>query len=177
MGPTWRTKKKAFNEVNGFEGIDQVATGDDMLLMYKIWKQNPGEVVYLKSEAAIISTQPMPTGRAFYMQRKRWASKTFVYDDYRIILVLAFVYVFNLLFFLLLAAAFADPLYAFYALGFLVAKTVIEWPFVSSVARFYGEQRLMKYFFLFQPFHIFYTLVVGLASQFGTYEWKGRTAK
>lgn len=32
---------KAFQEVNGFSGIDKIASGDDMLLMHKIWKRYP----------------------------------------------------------------------------------------------------------------------------------------
>lgn len=34
-------ERKAFNEVNGFAGVDHIASGDDMLLMHKIGKQYP----------------------------------------------------------------------------------------------------------------------------------------
>jgi cellulose synthase/poly-beta-1,6-N-acetylglucosamine synthase-like glycosyltransferase len=170
-------RKESFEDVNGFEGIDQVASGDDMLLMHKIWKKDPRGVYYLKSREAIVSTQPMLSIRSFYNQRKRWASKTMVYKDYRILAVLAFIYLLNCLFIVLLITAAWHPVNALYALGFLIVKTLIEWPFVSSVARFYSEQPLMKYFPLFQPLHIIYTVVVGFASQLGSYEWKGRRTK
>jgi cellulose synthase/poly-beta-1,6-N-acetylglucosamine synthase-like glycosyltransferase len=170
-------KKQAFINVSGFEGIDTIATGDDMLLMYKIWKQNPEKIFYLKNKEAIVTTEPMPTWKDFFMQRKRWASKTLVYDDYRIIAVLLFVYLFNCLFFILVAASFFNPVYWLYALAYLVLKTAVEWPFLASVTRFYDEQRLMKYFIIFQPLHIFYTVFIGALSQFGKYEWKGRTTK
>jgi cellulose synthase/poly-beta-1,6-N-acetylglucosamine synthase-like glycosyltransferase len=98
-------KKEVFQEVNGFEGIDKVATGDDMLLMYKIWKDHPGKIFYLKNKEAIVSTQPMHTWKDFFTQRKRWASKTLVYDDYIIIAVLAFIYLFNCLFIVLIVAS------------------------------------------------------------------------
>jgi cellulose synthase/poly-beta-1,6-N-acetylglucosamine synthase-like glycosyltransferase len=166
--------KQAFNEVNGFAGIDTVATGDDMLLMHKIWKKKPREVFYLKSKEAIVETEPMKSWRDFMMQRRRWASKTLVYDDWRIILVLGFVLLLNLLFFALLVAAVINPYYWIHFFFYLVGKTVIEWPFVSSVAAFYNQQKLMRYFFFIQPLHIFYTAFVGIISQFGNYEWKGR---
>jgi cellulose synthase/poly-beta-1,6-N-acetylglucosamine synthase-like glycosyltransferase len=169
--------KKAFEAVNGFEGIDKVATGDDMLLMHKIWKKAPGKVFYLKANEAIVSTEPMKTWKDFFMQRKRWASKTLVYDDYRIILVLVFILLFNLLFLVLLVAALFDKFYWLHFFSLLVGKTIIEWPFVLSVARFYDEQKLMRYFFFIQPLHIFYTIFVGLLSQAGKYEWKGRRTK
>jgi cellulose synthase/poly-beta-1,6-N-acetylglucosamine synthase-like glycosyltransferase len=170
-------RKQSFEEVNGFEGIDQVASGDDMLLMHKIWKQEPGRVFYLKSREAIVSTPPMLSWKTFYNQRKRWASKTMVYNDYRILAVLIFMYLFNCLFFVLLITAAWHPVNVLYALGFLIVKTLVEWPFVNSVARFYDEQTIMKYFPLFQPFHILYTVVVGFTSQLGSYEWKGRRTK
>jgi len=169
--------KNAFKEVNGFEGIDKVATGDDMLLMYKIKQQNPEKIFYLKSKEAIVATKPMLSWKEFFSQRKRWASKTLVYDDYRIIAVLAFVYLFNCIFVVWMVASFFNPFYWWYALGFWIIKPIIELPFVFSVSQFYNERSLMKYFFFFQPLHIFYTVFVGLFSQFGKYEWKGRKTK
>jgi cellulose synthase/poly-beta-1,6-N-acetylglucosamine synthase-like glycosyltransferase len=170
-------KKDAFQKVNGFEGIDKVATGDDMLLMHKIWKQYPGKTFYLKNKDAIVTTQPMLRWKDFFMQRRRWASKTLVYDDFRIVVVLAFVYLLNCLFVASIVASFIQSFYWWYALGFWIAKTLIELPFVYSVAKFYDERKLVKYLFLFQPLHIFYTVFVGLISQFGKYEWKGRKTK
>jgi hypothetical protein len=41
--------KKIFFEVDGFTGIDTIASGDDMLLMHKIFKHNPEKVFFLKS--------------------------------------------------------------------------------------------------------------------------------
>ena len=168
--------KAAFESVGGFAGIDKVPTGDDMLLMYKIWKQAPEKVFYLKSKDAVVITAPMKTWTSFFAQRRRWGSKTLVYDDKRLLLVLAFVLLLNLLPVGLLLAGFFQPLYFLYPLFFLVGKTIIEWPFVASVASFYGEKKLMRYFFFLQPLHVFYTVFVGIWSQVGGYEWKGRAS-
>ena len=116
----------------------------------------------------------MPTWKAFVNQRKRWASKTTHYNDKRVFFVLLFVYFFNCWFFVLLATSFWNaPNWKLLA-GYLVLKTVIEWPFVATVATFYSEKKLMRYFFFLQPLHIIYTVAVGFISQLGTYEWKGR---
>jgi cellulose synthase/poly-beta-1,6-N-acetylglucosamine synthase-like glycosyltransferase len=170
-------KKEAFQNVNGFDGIDKVATGDDMLLMHKIWKQYPNKIFYLKNKDAIVTTQPMFNWKDFFMQRKRWASKTLVYDDFRILAVLSFIYLLNCLFIALIIASLFTSFYWWYVLGFWLIKTVIELPFVYSVAKFYNEENLVKFLFFFQPLHIFYTVFVGLVSQFGKYEWKGRKTK
>lgn len=57
--------KKAFYTVDGFKDIDQIASGDDMLLMHKIRKQFPEDVYYIKSKAAIMTTAPMLSWRSF----------------------------------------------------------------------------------------------------------------
>ena len=64
-------EKNVFNEVNGFVGIDNIASGDDMLLMHKISTQYRGSVHYLKSKKAIVSTQPMKSWKDFFNQRIR----------------------------------------------------------------------------------------------------------
>jgi biofilm PGA synthesis N-glycosyltransferase PgaC len=170
-------EKKVFYEVNGFEGIDNIASGDDMLLMHKIWKKYPNAVSFLKSQDAIVLTQPMKTWSTFLNQRIRWASKATWYKDWRIFSVLMLVYLFNLSFLVLFIAGFFNYQYWIWLAGLWAAKTLIEIPFVSSVARFFGKQHLLFWFFFFQPLHIIYTIISGLFGQFGKYEWKGRRIK
>ena len=169
--------KEAFNKVDGFTGIDAVASGDDMLLMHKIWKQDPDRVFYLKSKEAIVETAPMPTWRQFFWQRIRWASKTTAYDDKRIFWALLLVYLFNVLFVALVVAGIWNTSYLVFALALWVLKTVAEIPFIYSVATFFNQQKLVRYFFLFQPLHILYTVIIGALSQTGSYQWKGRKTK
>ncbi len=170
-------ERKVFYEVNGFTGVDHIASGDDMLLMHKIWKQYPDRVHYLKSKDAIVATQPMKTWKAFFNQRIRWASKAKKYDDKRIIAVLLLVYFFNLSFLALGIAGFFCYHYWFYLTGIWIAKTLIELPFFLSVSHFFNKQWAAKLFFFFQPLHILYTIISGLFGQFGKYEWKGRKVK
>ena len=169
--------KDAFEAVEGFAGIDHIASGDDMLLMYKIWKKWPQKVHYLKCKDAIVKTGAMKSWKAFFNQRIRWASKAGYYEDKKMKLVLAFIYGFNCWFFVLLIATFLKPFYGYYLLLFFLLKTVIELPFVYSVAKFYEAQRLLKKFAIFQPLHMAYTVVVGMVSQWGGYEWKSRRTK
>jgi poly-beta-1,6-N-acetyl-D-glucosamine synthase len=170
-------ERKVFYEVNGFSEVDHIASGDDMLLMHKIWKKYPDRVHYLKSKDAIVSTQPMKTWKAFLNQRIRWASKAKNYDDKRIIAVLLLVYLFNLSFLALGIAGFFCYQYWLYFSGVWVAKTLTELPFFLSVSHFFNKQWVAKLFFFFQPLHILYTIISGLFGQFGKYEWKGRKVK
>ncbi len=58
-------KREVFYEVDGFKGIDNIASGDDMLLMHKIWKRYPNQIGYLKAKEAIVETEAAPTWKAF----------------------------------------------------------------------------------------------------------------
>ena len=167
-------ERKVFYEVNGFAGVDHIASGDDMLLMHKIWKLYPDKVHYLKSKDAIVSTQPMQTWKDFFNQRIRWASKAKKYDDKRIIAVLLLVYLFNLSFCWLLVTGCWHHYYWIILIGMWIAKTIIEFPFFISVSNFFNKKWAVRLFPFFQPLHIIYTIISGLFGQFGKYEWKGR---
>jgi cellulose synthase/poly-beta-1,6-N-acetylglucosamine synthase-like glycosyltransferase len=170
-------EKKAFEEVEGFRDIDRLPSGDDMLLMHKIYLRHPEKVFFLKSRPAIVSTQPERSWKGFVNQRIRWASKAASYDDRRIFWVLLLVYMINLLFAVLLLAAWWNTWYLWLLLLLGMVKVFLEYPFVRSVAGFFGQQRLMVYFPALQPFHIAYTVTIGWLGQFGSYRWKDRKVK
>jgi hypothetical protein len=117
-----------------------------MLLMHKIRQLQPAKVFYLKSSAAIVSTLPMTTWKDFFEQRRRWGSKTLIYDDKRLIAVLVFCVVAKPVTGLLfrdrnfsVALPYIWPLIS-------TRKNVVEYPFVKSVAAFYNQQHLMHWF-------------------------------
>ncbi len=169
--------KKAFYAAGGFEGIDTIASGDDMLLMHKIFKQHPNGVRFLKSAGAVVSTKPMDTLKDFFNQRIRWASKADKYDDKRIFGVLLLVYLFNAWFAVLLIAAFFYPVIFYWLVVLLIGKTLVELFFLYPVATFFSKQHLLFYFPFAQPFHILYTIIAGWLGKFGSYQWKGREVK
>jgi len=167
-------EKKAFYEVGGFEGIDAIPSGDDMLLMHKIYRRYPDQVFFEKSRAVIVETTPAASWRDFVHQRVRWASKADRYDDKRIFWVLLLVYLVNLSF---IAVAVAGCWYTgwwWVLLAGLVIKTLVEFPFVGSAAMFFRQESLMIWFPFLQPFHILYTVIVGWWGKFGSYRWKDR---
>lgn len=179
--------KKAFTEVGGFKGIDTIASGDDMLLMHKIYKQYPGKVMFLKNRDVIVETEPVHTLKEFFNQRIRWASKADKYDDKRIFAVLLLVYLVNFLLVALpVVAAFANVHFTIANfdlsmwqlwLWLLLLKTLVELVFLYPVAIFFGKQKLLWLFPLMQPFHILYTVIAGWLGKFGKYNWKGRNIK
>ena len=179
--------KKAFIEVGGFTGIDNIASGDDMLLMHKIYTRYPDKVMFLKSKDAIVQTAPVNSIKAFFNQRIRWASKADKYEDKRIFTVLLLVYVVNVLLLALPVIAIFNNLQCSMFniqcsmigvwLLLLLLKTIIELVFLYPVAKFFGKQNMLWLFPLMQPFHIIYTVIAGWLGKFGSYHWKERKVK
>lgn len=169
--------KAAFLAVNGFKGIDNIASGDDMLLMHKIALQFPGQTGYLKSKEVIVETKPMPTVKDFFAQRIRWASKADKYEDKRVFAVLLLVYFFNLAMMVMLIWALVSMEWHLLIgwLYLIAAKTIVELIFLFPVAQFFSRRAMLWFFPLMQPFHILYTVIAGLLGRFGKYEWKGRS--
>lgn len=169
--------KAAFDQVGGYKGIDHIASGDDMLLMHKMQQQFPNRICYLKSEETIVDTAAQPSWRDFLNQRIRWSSKADKYDDKKLTFILAFIYLFNLSFIVLIIAGIFNINYWLWIIGMLFAKTTIELVFLVPVARFYGKLRELLYFPLLQPLHILYIITAGFLGKFGSYQWKGRKVK
>ncbi len=170
-------EKKAFEAVNGFEGIDNIASGDDMLLMHKIAKRFPGKIGYLKSTNAIVYTKSAGTVSEFFNQRIRWASKASVYPDAKITTVLFLVYFLNIWMPVLLILSFFSLQYFYLLLTVIAVKTTGELIFLFPVAKFFDKRKILWWFLFSQPFHIVYTVIAGLLGKFGNYTWKGRKVK
>ncbi|MBA3673764.1 MAG: glycosyltransferase [Chitinophagaceae bacterium] len=170
-------ERNAFLEVGGFTGIDNIASGDDMLLMHKIFERYPERVLFLKSPDAIVKTKTANTLKEFLNQRIRWASKADKYTDKKITAVLLLVYLFNawLLFLGILSILLPHVFCGF--VGVLIAKTIVELFFLYPVARFFNKEKLLWWFPAAQPFHILYTVIAGWLGKFGSYKWKERKVK
>lgn len=170
-------EKQAFLEVDGFKKIDAIASGDDMLLMHKIYERYPDKVFYLKSKDAIVQTPPTGNIAAFFNQRIRWASKADKYTDKRIFRVLFMVYFFNLWLLILFFFGIMNLKFGILLISLLVAKTILELFFLIPVSKFFGKQKLLWLFPFAQPFHIIYIIVAGWLGKFGSYQWKDRKVK
>ena len=165
-------EKSAFIAVGGYQGVDQIASGDDMFLMHKMKVTLSNRIGYLFNPGAIVLTKAMSNWKDFIMQRIRWSSKARYYDDNSIFWVLLLVYLYNLSIVLLLFAGEYRSL-----LITIAFKTFFEMFFMEPVTQFFKMPGQLRYFPLYQPIHIVYTLVAGLFGQVKTYTWKGRQVK
>jgi cellulose synthase/poly-beta-1,6-N-acetylglucosamine synthase-like glycosyltransferase len=169
--------RTVFEEVKGFEGIDAIASGDDMLLFQKIKAVYPNKIAAAYSTESIVTTATEPTLQKFIHQRIRWASKVRLYEDKKMFGVLVLVYLLNVTMLVLMLMSWMSDVHLLICFLFLFLKTLVEWRFVKAVLQFFGMPQLMRWFAVSQPFHILYTVVSGSFGQFGGYQWKGRRVK
>src|SRR6202012_3482401 len=88
-------RKDVFYAVGGFKGIDDLASGDDELLLQKVAEKYPGKIGFLKSYDAIVYTHAKHTLKEFLQQRRRWASKSVKYKDKKVTAMTVGIWLFN----------------------------------------------------------------------------------
>ncbi|MEP2275005.1 MAG: glycosyltransferase [Reichenbachiella sp.] len=174
-GCNYSFSKDAFEEVNGFTGNEEIASGDDEFLLRKIHKTYPNQIKFLKSEKALVTSEPPKNLSEFINQRRRWASKwRFHQDGFSMIAPLFIFCIYSIWGWLLIdACSTMNPL------GFFVlsAKFGIDYLFINSVSRIQNSKVSLFSFILLQIIYPFYVVFFGLASNFGKYRWRDRIHK
>ncbi|MBG6235304.1 cellulose synthase/poly-beta-1,6-N-acetylglucosamine synthase-like glycosyltransferase [Pedobacter sp. CAN_A7] len=170
-------EREAFYEVGGFKGIDDLASGDDELLLHKMAARYGQKIGFLKNRNAIVYTQAKPTLAEFIQQRKRWASKSTRYKNKSIIVLGVLVWLFNLSIVCNITAGLFNPLFLYVALLQLLFKISLEFIFLWAVTRFAQRRELMVLSPILSIMHIVYILFIGVAGNSGKYKWKGRMVK
>ena len=170
-------RKDVFVNLNGFKGIDDLASGDDELFLHKVASAYPGTIGFCKSRDAIVYTHAKENLGEFIQQRKRWASKSTRYKNKGVVFMGLAVWLFNLSFIINLILGFGDSVFWEIGLLSLVLKMAIETIFLYSVCSFAGRRRLLIYEPISTVVHIFYLVFIGIAGNSGKYNWKGRMVR
>ena len=168
--------RAAYHAVGGFKGIDDLASGDDELLLHKMHKQFPDGLRFLKESSAIVYTEAKGTLRSFYQQRKRWASKSVKYADKRMVLLVSIIYFFNLLIFIQAGLLFFTTANLGMFVILIGVKMGLDAILIFQSLSFFKKRRLLLLLPLVEIFYVIYILIIGIIANIGgAYEWKGRT--
>ena len=169
--------KTAFENVNGFSGNDDIASGDDIFLMEKMLKKHHNGVHYLKHEDAIVTTNPQDSLSGLISQRKRWAAKTSSYSNSFGKLVGSVVLLMN---FALLASTFLGlfGVFSFKMIGYVfLIKFSIDLLLIFKSAQFLKQTKYLTSYFFSSLLYPFFNVYVAITSWYSGYTWKGRTFK
>ena len=170
-------RKDIFYEVGGFTGIDELASGDDELLLQKVAERFPGKIGFLNSNDAIVYTHAKPNLKAFLEQRRRWASKSTKYKDKRVIGVAIFIWLFNMTMLVNLMLGIFNTIYIRIFLAQFGLKYLIEVVFLYLVCSFFNRTKLLQLLVIVAPLHIIYLAYLGLKGPTRRYQWKGRLVR
>ncbi len=170
-------RKDVFVELGGFKGIDDLASGDDELLLHKVAFAYPGSIGFCKSYDAIVFTHAKENLRAFIQQRKRWASKSVKYKDKRIVALAVSIWLSNLSLILNGLLVVVSPVLLYVFIIQYLLKLCVELWFIYPVLRFNRKEKLLLFLPLLTLIHPFYFIYIGVAGNSGKYNWKGRMVK
>ena len=170
-------RKDVFYEVGGFKGIDDLASGDDELLLQKVAERYPGRIGFLKSQEAIVYTHAKHTLNELLQQRRRWASKSTKYKDKKVVALAVGIWLFNV-------SLLVNGLLSFYDIYFLkvfaiqfLLKYLFEVAFLLPITGFFKRAKLVGLLLLLSPLHIIYFVYIGLLGNTRKYVWKGRVVR
>jgi poly-beta-1,6-N-acetyl-D-glucosamine synthase len=168
-------RKSAFVEVGGYEGNENVASGDDEFLMRKIFHRWPAGIRFLGNSESVVTTRAQSTLNEFGHQRLRWAGKWRYNSSVGTRTLALAVWMFHLSF---MAFAAMAPFPFFSGRVFLyglIVKVFVEAIFLLSVCHFLSLRWSWLAFFFLQFFYSPYVVSIGFASQWMPAVWKGRS--
>lgn len=172
-GANFAYTKSLFENLNGFEGNDKIASGDDVFLLQKAIEKFPKEVHYLKAQEAIVTTKPTEDWKSLFYQRVRWAAKTSSYKSNFGKLLGLIVFFGNLSivigFFVMLFGILQYPIFVL----FLFSKFLIDFVLLYKTNQFLTKTKI-KSLLLSSLFYPFFSSIIASYSLFGSYQWKDR---
>lgn len=167
-------RKKVFYEVGGFLHNMNLSSGDDELLMQKIFKDTDHKIKFALSKESIVKTKSNNSLNQFYQQRKRWASKGLFYKNKSLILSLIMIYLFYLSLFIQPVIGIFSNIFFFSFIITFGLKVFLEYLVVRRGLKLLFDTSLIKYFFITEIFQVPYIVIIGLSGAFGNFVWKNR---
>ena len=168
-------RKKVFDEVGGFDGQLSLSSGDDEILMQRIWKKKKYKIKFCYNKEALSFTKANKNLNEFYNQRKRWASKGLFYELKSTVTSIVLIFLFYLFLFSLLVLSFYNinfylPLFA--SVFFL--KIILEFAVMYKGSSLLFNKKILKYFLITEIIHLPYILILAISGVFGNFSWKDR---
>ena len=175
-GANFAYTKKLFHELDGFNGNEKMASGDDVFLLQKAVNTNPEKVHYLKNTNSIVRTKPENDLFKLFMQRVRWAGKSTGYKSGYAKFIAVVVLLMNL------GLTIAFYLLAFALLNWKIVLIAFLTKYIVDYILLYKSNSYLRKGKFFVPFassiiYPFFSSLVGIYSLFGSFTWKGRKFK
>ena len=167
-------RKSAYEEISGYEDIQNFQSGDDDLLLQKVATQTKWKVKFSLEKNSIVESPPPKSIVQFVRQRLRFASKGLSYYQMQsstgLKLILPFLYLAN--FVVVISLLNFAQLASFLWLVPLLLKAIFD-GVITYI--FYSRLKLnwsLSVFAVLTLLHPFYVVIFGALGPFTTINWK-----
>lgn len=168
IGNNMSFRKKAYEEVGGFENLTFSVT-EDFLLLNSIYKLKKYNAIYPLNKDSLVISKPASNLVELFRQKKRWAVGGI---DAPLLgfLLMAWAFLTNLF-------VLASPLfYSAILIYLIVFKISIDLFVLYPLHQRLGLQKNLKYFLVFEIYYLVYVVILPLAILFSKKViWKDRT--
>lgn len=172
-GANFAYSKAFFKELNGFQGNETIASGDDVFLLQKAVSAAPKKVGFLLAKESIVATKPVATWNELFQQRVRWASKSTGYSSVYGKLLALVVFGGNLVWIMSFLLWLTSILDQNIFMLFVALKFLIDFILIYKTANFFESK--LQYVLASSLLYPFFSVLVAVYSLFGNYSWKGRS--
>lgn len=174
-GANFAYSKAFFKELNGFQGNEAIASGDDVFLLQKAVSYAPKKVGFLLAKESIVATKPVENWTELFQQRVRWASKSTGYSSIYGKLLALVVFGGNLAWIVSFLLWLTSVLDQNIFMLFVDLKFLIDFILIYKTANFFESK--LQYVLASSLLYPFFSVSVAVYSLFGKYNWKGRNFK
>lgn len=165
-------RRDAFYEIGGYgKSVDKVVSGDDDLLLQKIWKSKKWKIRFMIDNSGIVSTLPTKTAKGVFEQRKRWGSKTVHYNILQVV-ILSGIFLFYLSILFASGLGFVNKEFFYWALIMVFVKMSGEAILMVPGTRLFGQQKLRWYIIPASIIQLPMVIIAVLLGIFGKFNWK-----
>lgn len=168
-------KASVFESVNGYNGNDHIASGDDIFLLEKFLTLETSKVQYMMHNQVIVTTNPQPDFKSLKSQRVRWAAKTSSYDNTFGKFVGFIVLLMNALLVCLPILYLAHMISVKTLVYTFAIKCLIDFLLLFKSARFFGQESYLASYLFSCILYPLFSVYVAFLSVFKRYKWKDRT--
>ncbi|MEC5164383.1 cellulose synthase/poly-beta-1,6-N-acetylglucosamine synthase-like glycosyltransferase [Flavobacterium sp. PL11] len=172
-GANFAYTKTLFKTLDGFNGNNNIASGDDVFLLQKAVARFSEQVHYLKSKEAIVTTKPLNNWKSLFYQRVRWASKTSSYQSVFGKTTGLIVFLGNLSVIASLTLLIIDYLSWNYFFILILLKFTVDSLLIYRSNNFLTKTKI-QHLILSSLLYPFFSVTVAIYSIFGKYGWKDR---
>ena len=174
-GANFAYSKHFFKELNGFQGNETIASGDDVFLLQKAVSAAQKKVGFLMDKESIVATKSVSTWSDLFQQRVRWASKSTGYSSVYGKLLALLVFGGNLTWIMSFLLWLMGLLDQNIFMLFVALKFLIDFILIYKTANFFESK--LQYVLASSLLYPFFSVSVAIYSLFGKYSWKGRSFK